>query len=183
MPNKSQKEKQMNKIYQKYLPEYLSTKKYVWMKTPDLASLILDGCKKTFPQYTFAKSSSSFAGGSSVTIYLQTGWETISGEDKKEINRFIDQYSGAGFDGMVDYKFYKDIWITPDGLVEQAKSEGSACTGGYYEKYSYQPTNPDSILVSSGAWVSFNSNPKYGTKPYDAYKEYCNKKYNQQEAA
>ena len=65
------------------------------MKTPDLASLILDGCKKTFPQYTFAKSSSSFAGGSSVTIYLQTGWETISGEDKKEINRFIDQYSGG----------------------------------------------------------------------------------------
>ena len=102
-----------------------------------------------------------------------------SSSPKKEINRFIDQYSGAGFDGMIDYKFYKDIWITPDGLVEQEKSEGSACTGGCYEKYSYKPTNPDSILVSSGAWVSFNSNPKYGTKPYDAYREYCNKKYNQ----
>jgi len=88
MPNKSQKGNQVNKVYQKYLPEYLSTKKYVWMTTVDLASLILDVCKKTFPQYTFAKSSSRFAGGSSVTIYLQTGWETISGEDKKEINRF-----------------------------------------------------------------------------------------------
>jgi hypothetical protein len=183
MPNQTKKGNQVNKVYQKYLPEYLSTKKYVWMKTPDLASLILDGCKKTFPQYTFAKSSSRFAGGSSVTIYLQTGWETISGEDKKEINRFIDQYSGAGFDGMIDYKFYKDIWITPDGLVEQAKSEGSACTGGCYEKYSYKPTNPDSILVSSGAWVSFVSSPKYGTKPCQAYTEYCKKKYNQQEAA
>ena len=103
--------------------------------------------------------------------------------DKKEINRFIDQYSGAGFDGMIDYKFYKDIWITPDGLVEQAKSEGSACTGGCYEKYSYKPTNPDSILVSSGAWVSFVASPKYGTKPCQAYTEYCKKKYNQQEAA
>jgi hypothetical protein len=183
MPNKSQKGNQVNKVYQKYLPEYLSTKKYVYIKTADLASLVLDACKKTFPQYTFAKSSTRFSGGSSVDIYLQTGWETISGEDRKEINRFVDQYNGVGFDGMVDYKFYKNIWISPDGLAEQASSEGSVCTGGCYEKYSYQPTNPNSICISSGSWVSFEPSPKYGTKPCQAYTEYCKKKNNQQQEA
>jgi hypothetical protein len=173
----------MSKIYNKYLPEYLKTKKYVWITTADLATAIIEGCKKLYPQYTFAKSSSKFAGGSSVDIYLQTGWQTISGEEKKEISRFINQYSGAGFDGMVDYKFYKDIWLTPEGLVEQASSEGSACTGGCYEAYSYEPTNPNSILISSGAWVDFSPKPKYGTKAYDAYRDYCKVKYEQEGVA
>ena len=173
----------MSKIYNKYLPEYLKTKKYVWITTADLATAIIEGCKKLYPQYTFAKSSDKFAGGSSVDIYLQTGWQTISGEEKKEIRRFINQYSGAGFDGMVDYKFDKDIWLTPEGLVEQASSQGSVCTGGCYEAYSYEPTNPNSILISSGAWVDFIPEPKYGTKAYDAYRDYCKVKYEQEGVA
>lgn len=173
----------MSKIYNKYLPEYLKTKKYVWITTADLATAIIEGCKKLYPQYTFAKSSQNFSGGSSVDIYLQTGWQTISGEEKKEIRRFIYQYSGAGFDGMVDYKFNKKIWLTPEGLAEQASSQGSACTGGCYEAYSYEPTNPNSILISSGAWVDFTPEPKYGTKAYDAYKDYCKVKYEQEGVA
>jgi hypothetical protein len=47
----------MSKIYNKYLPEYLKTKKYVWINTADLATAIIEGCKKLYPQYTFAKSS------------------------------------------------------------------------------------------------------------------------------
>jgi len=170
----------MSKVYNKYLPEYLKTKKYVRINTADLATAIIEGCKKLYPQYTFSKSTRNYSGGSSVDIYLQTGWDTISGEESKEISRFVQQYSGACFDGMVDYKFDKDIWLTPEGLVEQASSQGSACTGGCYEAYSYEPTNPNSILISSGAWVSFCSYPKFGSKTSAAYDIFYKNK-NQQE--
>ena len=70
---------QVNKLYQKVKQEYDQKvaqgekNPYIGISATELATLILEGVKKKWPQYKFAKSSKYFAGGCSVDIYLQDG--------------------------------------------------------------------------------------------------------------
>ena len=179
----------MNKLYQKVKQEYDQKvaqgekNPYIGISAPELATLILEGVKKKWPQYKFAKSSKYFAGGCSVDIYLQDGWKKgVTKEQTDEMNKFVDTYSGAGFDGMVDYKYYEDIWLMPDGSVAAAdNSGGGAVTGGVVPGYDYPKPVEQAVKVSSGAWVSFHTSPKYGSKDYAPYWEQKKKEYEEKE--
>src|SRR5262249_5595968 len=37
----------------------------------------------------------------------------------------VQVYSGAGFDGMIDMKYYKSAWLLPDGSATFAKTSGT----------------------------------------------------------
>ena len=186
----------MNKLYQKCKTKYDAEvsqgnkNPYVGISATELATLILEGIKKKYPQYKFAKKSDYFAGGCSVDIYLQDGWKKgVTKEQTDEMNKFVDTYSGAGFDGMVDYKYYEDIWLMPDGSVAAAdNSGGGAVTGGVVEGYNYPKPVEQAVKISSGAWVTFSKDPKYGSKDYAPYweqkkKEYAEKEKQQQKGA
>lgn len=175
----------MNKIYQKYKSKYdedvkqYGDKTSTYISATDLAILIMDGLKKKYPEYKFAKTSRYFAGGSSVDINLQTGWENLSEEKSKEINKFVDGYSGAAFDGMIDLKYSEKIWLMPDGSVTAADNGGG--TSGSVSGYLFPKPSEDAIKICSGAWVMFDAYPKYKTKAYKTYSEY--QKQKNQEAA
>ena len=179
----------MNKLYQKVKQEYDQKvaqgekNPYVWVRAAELATLIMEGVKKKWPQYKFAKSSQTYAGGSSVRIYLQDGWKKgVTKEQTDEMNKFVDTYSGAGFDGMVDYKYYEDIWLMPDGSVAKGdNSGGGAITGGYVQGYDYPKPTEEAIKVSSGSWVFFEARPKYGTKDYQGYWDWEHEQRKQKE--
>jgi len=179
----------MNKLYQKVKQEYDQKvaqgekNPYVWVRSAELATLIMEGVKKKWPQYKFAKSSKSYAGGSSVNIYLQDGWKKgVTKEQTDEMNKFVDTYSGAGFDGMVDYKYYEDIWLMPDGSVAAAdNSGGGAVTGGVVPGYDYPKPVQEAIKISSGSWVFFDARPKYGTKDYQGYWDWEHEQRKQKE--
>jgi len=186
----------MNKLYQKCKAKYDAEvsqgnkNPYVGISATELATLILEGIKKKYPQYKFAKKSDYFAGGCSVDIYLQDGWKKgVTKEQTDEMNKFVDTYSGAGFDGMVDYKYYEDIWLMPDGSVAAAdNSGGGAVTGGVVQGYDYPKPVEQAVKISSGAWVSFSKDPKYGSKDYAPWweqkkKEYAEKEKQQQKGA
>ena len=180
---------QVNKLYQKVKQEYDQKvaqgekNPYVWVRQAELATLIIEGVKKKWPQYKFAKKSNSFAGGSSVDIYLQDGWKKgVTKEQTDEMDKFVNTYSGAGFDGMVDYKYYKDVWLMPDGSVALGdNSGGGAITGGYVQGYDYAKPVQEAIKISSGSWVSFHKDPKYGSKDYEPWWEQKKKEYAEQE--
>ena len=179
----------MNKLYQKVKQEYDQKvaqgekNPYVWVRAAELATLIMEGVKKKWPQYKFAKSSKVYSGGSSVNIYLQDGWKKgVTKEQTDEMKKFVDTYSGAGFDGMVDYKYYEDIWLMADGSVALAdNSGGGAVTGGVVEGYDYPKPVEQAIKISSGSWVFFEARPKYGTKDYQGYWDWEHEQRKQKE--
>ena len=180
---------QVNKLYQKVKQEYDQKvaqgekNPYVWVRAAELATLIMEGVKKKWPQYKFAKSSKVYSGGSSVNIYLQDGWKKgVTKEQTDEMQKFVDTYSGAGFDGMVDYKYYEDIWLMADGSVALAdNSGGGAVTGGVVEGYDYPKPVEQAIKISSGSWVFFEARPKYGTKDYQGYWDWEHEQRKQKE--
>jgi hypothetical protein len=180
---------QVNKLYQKVKQEYDQKvaqgekNPYVWVRAAELATLIMEGVKKKWPQYKFAKSSKVYSGGSSVNIYLQDGWKKgVTKEQTDEMKKFVDTYSGAGFDGMVDYKYYEDIWLMADGSVALAdNSGGGAVTGGVVEGYDYPKPVEQAIKISSGSWVFFEARPKYGTKDYQGYWDWEHEQRKQKE--
>jgi hypothetical protein len=83
----------------------------------ETAKLVRAELKKQFPDFKFSVKSSKYAGGASVDIT----WD--NGLPQSEVEKFIDKFSGAGFDGMVDLKYYKYHWLMADGSVQVASCE------------------------------------------------------------
>lgn len=109
----------------------------------ETAKLIRAALKKAFPGVKFGVVSKTYSGGASITVKIPAG-----GPAGPEVRKVTDLYSGAGFDGMNDLKFYYSHWLMPDGTVTVAKSTGS---GASYEPFSNPAPHPDAKLVHFGA--------------------------------
>jgi hypothetical protein len=83
----------------------------------ETAKLVRKELAKKFPSQKFSVRSDSYAGGASVDI----SWE--NGLPQSVVEKVVDKFSGAGFDGMVDLQYYKYHWLLPDGSVKIAHSE------------------------------------------------------------
>lgn len=117
----------------------------VYLSCADTAKYVRKALKEAFPKQKFSVRSSVYSGGASIDV----SWE--NGVSTKVVDPIIKQFAGAGFDGMIDYKFYYDHWVLPDGTVQIAKSEGSSCTGGVYSGVDNEKPHPEAKLVSWGA--------------------------------
>jgi len=120
-------------------------KKY--LSTADTAKLLRVALKKAFPGKKFSVRSEVYSGGSSINV----SW--THGLPEKEVEAIAKQYEGAGFDGMVDYKYYKSSWLLPNGEVFFAGQEGSSDTGGMHQRVDIEdkPPHKDAVLVHMGA--------------------------------
>jgi hypothetical protein len=121
-------------------------KKY--LNTKETAVLIRNALKKAFPGKKFSVRSEVYSGGSSINVT----W--THGLPEKEVKSVAGQYSGAGFDGMIDYKYYTTSWLLPDGSTVFAQSEGTSDYRGYVPKKEFnkdEKPHPDAVLVHFGA--------------------------------
>lgn len=89
-----------------------------YLSVVETAKLIRVALKKYFPTQKFSIRSQSYSGGASINV----DWE--NGVSTKEVEAVIKNFEGAGFDGMIDYKYYIGHWMLPDGTITLADSEG-----------------------------------------------------------
>lgn len=118
-----------------------------YLTTAETAKLVRKELKKNFPGVKFSVRSD----GNALRI------EYTDGPLSSEVKKITDAYSGAGFDGMVDYEYYKSHYYNElTGEVCLAVNQGSACTGGYVEKeVGSVPTGEGWKLVSFGSKYVF----------------------------
>jgi len=113
-----------------------------YLTCAETAKLVRKALKAEFPKCKFYVRSSTYSGGASIDIH----W--IDGPTTKQVDSTVNPYKGAGFDGMVDLKFYYDTWLMPDGSAKIAKCNGSGCT---FESWETEKPHPDAKRVSMGA--------------------------------
>jgi hypothetical protein len=94
----------------------------------DTAKLIRQLLREEYPEmgtYGFSVKTDKYSGGSSIKVR----WN--DGPTKGEVEDMVSIYSGSGFNGMKDLKYYRQAWRLPDGSFELARVSESAYNGGY----------------------------------------------------
>ena len=89
---------------------------YLYISHVEAGSLVRQFAKKFFPQYIVRISSSSFAGGNALDVYVstQTGGE-IPQTAFGKIREFANMWEYGKFDGMTDcYEHYENAGATTD---------------------------------------------------------------------
>ena len=77
----------------------------------------------------------------------------MDGPTTKAVDAVVAALAGYGFDGSVDYQYYNDTWVEPDGTFYRAASEGSADTGGYVEGFTEAARSPDAVSTCFHCYV------------------------------
>ena len=132
-----------NKIYTDALASWSSKpSQSVYVSTTDTAKLIRAALKSKFPGVKFSVRSKSYAGGSSIDV----AW--TDGPTGSLVETITKKFEGKGFDGMVDYAYYKGAWLYPDCTAGYKDSEGSTGTSGVVDGYNSQPEKDGAIPVS-----------------------------------
>ena len=126
--------------------EYQTTQEQTtYLSCAETAKLVRKELKKNFPSQKFSVRSSVYSGGASIDV----SW--TDGVQSDEVNKVIKQFEGAGFDGMIDLKYYINHWILPDGSIITARNQGTSDSGGVYDGYENEKPHPDAKKVSFGA--------------------------------
>ena len=107
----------------------------------ETAKLVRGALKENFPSQKFSVRSSTYSMGASIDV----SWE--NGIPSDDVNKVIKQFAGAGFDGMIDYKYYVNHWMMPDGSIKLATRESTT----YSDSYRCDKPHPDAKKVSFGA--------------------------------
>lgn len=113
------------------------TKSTEYLSVAETAKLVRKALKKSFPETKFSARSKSYAGGASIDVRWTDGpqWE--------EVTSVVYPYQGAGFDGMIDLKFYIEHYITADGEVHLARTPGTSGSRGIYPSEDNTASIPD----------------------------------------
>lgn len=113
----------------------------LYLSCADTAKLVRKKLREKFPGVKFSVRSSNYSGGASITVR----W--TDGPLDRDVQREVDVYAGAQFDGMIDLKTHRTHWIEPDGTAYIARAQGSA---SYDEKIG-DPRSGEARLCSFGA--------------------------------
>lgn len=112
----------------------------------DTAKLIRKALKRRFPGQTFYVRTDTYSGGASIDVY----W--MDGPTEDQVSDVTGLYEGAGFDGMIDLKYYYTAWLMPDGTVHSRSTNGTRGSRGTHAAIEEQPKpHPDARCVHFGA--------------------------------
>lgn len=117
----------------------------VHISTNDTAKLIRALLKSKFPGVKFSVRSSKYTGGSSIRI----AW--TDGPTAALVDRQVNAFSGAGFDGMNDMKFYRSAWLYQDGSASFMSTNGTEGSAGVVPAATEDPAKDGAIPVSFSA--------------------------------
>lgn len=104
-----------------------------YISTADTAKLIRKALQRAYPGQKFYVRSQSYSGGASIHVYWQDG------PTETEVKQITCPFEGAGFDGMIDLKFYYAAWLMPDGTVSAVSTPGTEGSRGIYPRIEDQP--------------------------------------------
>jgi hypothetical protein len=95
-------------------------KQLIYVSHAEASSLVRQFAKKFFPQYVVKVSSSSFAGGNSLDVYVSTTTGSpIPMGDFEMIYKFANQWEYGRFNGMYDiYEDYEESGAQTDKGME-----------------------------------------------------------------
>lgn len=112
-----------------------------WVPMAGTSSVIRQFIKQRWPELKFRISSDTFAGGDSVTVYIQ---KPITDKVYKEVNAELDGFQTGNFNGMIDLYEYKE----KSGISVEVDKV----------KYNFDTK-----------YMSVYNRPKYGTTEYEQY--------------
>ena len=97
-----------------------NNKTYIYISHAEASLLVRQFAKKFFPQYVVKVSSSSFAGGNSLDVYVSTPTGgSIPQSDFQQISNFANLWEYGRFDGMTDcYDHYENSGAVSDKGTE-----------------------------------------------------------------
>ncbi|HET6494549.1 MAG TPA: LPD29 domain-containing protein [Thermoleophilia bacterium] len=98
----------------------------------ETARLVRKALKRDFPGVRFTVHSKTYAGGASVDVKWTDGPTTA------EVKPLLDSFEGAGFDGMIDLKFYIQHYVR-DGEILGTRSAGTVGNAGVYPAWDDGP--------------------------------------------
>lgn len=95
-------------------------KTYFYISHAEAGSLVRQFAKKFFPQYVVRVSSSSFAGGNSLDVYVTTpNGGSVPQSAFEKISSFANQFEYGKFNGMYDiYEDYEESGVVTDKGTE-----------------------------------------------------------------
>lgn len=117
----------------------------VYISTTDTAKLIRVVLKDKFPKTKFSVVSDKYAGGSSIRVRWTDGPTT------KLVEPYVNAFAGAGFDGMIDMKYYSDSWLYPNGMSTFMSTSGTEGSRGTVPASDFAPAADGAIPVRFSA--------------------------------
>lgn len=126
-----------------------------YLHAKDAAAMCRARLKAVFPATKFSVRSSNYAGGSSVNIT----W--TDGPTAKAVRNEVEEYGGAGFDGMIDLKYHHDSWLIPGQsaansapypIVMAARCSGTEGSRGTVPAFGLSERPAGAELVSFHNW-------------------------------
>jgi len=116
-----------------------------YLTCAETAKLVRLALKREFPGYKFSVRSHVYSGGASIDV------DWTDGPTDDAVSAVVRSYSGAGFDGMIDLKYYVTSWLAKDGTVRLAHSPGTESSRGSVPEYADEPPYKECELVHMGA--------------------------------
>lgn len=95
-----------------------------YLTCAETARLVRTALREAFPGITFSVRSKIYSGGASITVQW-TGAPLT-----RDVQAVAQQFEGAAFDGTIDLKCYATHWLTTDGRVRVAYTEGTTGSRG-----------------------------------------------------
>jgi phospholipid N-methyltransferase len=122
------------------------TKEKEYISAVDTAKLVRKALKRRFPGQTFYVRTDTYSGGAAIDVY----W--MDGPTEDQVSDVTAPFEGAGFDGMIDLKYYYTAWLMPDGTVHSRSTGGTQGSRGTHAAIEEQPKpHPDARRVHFGA--------------------------------
>lgn len=116
-----------------------------WYSCVETAKLVRAALAREFPGVRFGVRSSVYSGGASIRVTVPKG-----GPDRRAVQRVVDPYKGAGFDGMIDMEYYRDAFIDEVGRVRGIDDPGTEGSRGSVPAY-HDAQPPGTRRVHFGA--------------------------------
>lgn len=117
------------------------------IESKETAKIIRKRLKHEFPGVKFSVRSN----------FRKINVRYTDGPGSKAVEAITNEYSGGGFDGMIDLDYAVWSWLLPDGTATPAHSSGTEGSRGSVPAFDEPKPHPDAELVQFGAKYIFVS--------------------------
>lgn len=138
----------------------------VYMSTAETAKMVRVALREAFPGVKFSVRSSVYAGGSSINV----SW--VDGPNGAMVDRVAGTFSGAYFDGQLDYKGATKAMI--DGVVVQFGADfiftQRKCTLAFMQAAKAAAVRKYGALVAGVAVLESGGGAYFDSSDYDGFR-------------
>jgi len=117
---------------------------YEYIPCAKTAKILKQVLQRSFPGTKFSVVSDMSAWSASILVSYR------GGPSHQEVSQIARQYSGGGFDGMIDEHYSRYAYLDDDGIVHGHDSEGTAAYRGSVQPV-HDPQPPGTRKVQFGA--------------------------------